>query len=67
MERYFCKECGAKATVSADGSIHRTCEHMTTIILDITVTCRGEGGMQDDSRLRKLVNGIISLLHWRKA
>jgi hypothetical protein len=66
MERYLCKECGAPATVQ-DFTIHRTCDHKGTVLLDMSVTCYGEGGMRDQSRLRKLVDTIISILRWRSA
>lgn len=44
MERYICKECGKEAEVKKDGTIIRSCEHKTTIILDMSVTCTGDGG-----------------------
>jgi hypothetical protein len=61
MERYICKECRAPATADASG-IHRTCEHTGTVLLDMTVTCYGEGGMRDQSRLCKLVDAIIGIV-----
>jgi hypothetical protein len=61
VERYLCKECGAPAKASEAG-IRRTCSHAGTVLLDMTVTCRGEGGMQDQSRLGKLVDAIIGIL-----
>ena len=45
MERYICKECGAEVFVDTDGNITRTCDHTTTVILDIEVVATGEGGM----------------------
>lgn len=65
MERYLCKQCGAPAEANKDGII-RSCEHTGTVLLDMSVTCHGEGGVKDHSRLRKLVDAIIALLHWRK-
>ena len=65
MERYLCKECGAAAQVDETG-IHRSCGHTGTVLLDMSITCYGEGGMKDQSRLRKLVDAVIAILHWRK-
>ena len=36
-EKYLCKECGAEAMVSTDGIITRSCDHNTTVILDISL------------------------------
>lgn len=65
MERYLCKECGSGAQVDEAG-IHRSCEHTGTVLLDISVTCYGEGGVRDKPKLRAVVDAIIALLHWRK-
>jgi len=62
MERYVCKECRAPAEVSETG-ISRSCEHTGTVLLDMTVTCYGEGGASDKpSRLRLLVDAIIGIV-----
>lgn len=62
MERYVCKECGAPADVDETG-IRRTCEHTGTVLLDMAVTCYGEGGASDrPSRLRALVDAIIGIV-----
>jgi hypothetical protein len=62
-ERYLCKECGASATVALDGAISRTCRHNGTILLDMTVTCTGDGGMKETpSRLRQIVDLIIAMV-----
>jgi hypothetical protein len=45
MDRYICKECGAEATVGDDGKIVRTCEHNTTIILELNVVVTGESNL----------------------
>lgn len=65
MERYLCKECGSTAQVDETG-IHRSCNHTGTVLLDMSVTCRGKGGVEDKSRLRNVVDAIIALLNWRK-
>lgn len=67
MERYICKECRAPADVDESG-IHRTCEHTGTVLLDMSVTCYGEGGMADKpSRLRQIVDLIIAMVKGRTA
>lgn len=45
MDKYTCKQCGAEATVDKDGTIHRTCEHNTTIILSLEVVVTGESDL----------------------
>ena len=62
MERYICKECGAEATVK-DFIISRSCEHTGIVLLDMKVTCYGEGGAQEaPSRLSLIVGHIIGIL-----
>lgn len=39
---YSCKECGMPAIVEKNGTIHRTCEHKTTVVLDLEVVVYGE-------------------------
>jgi hypothetical protein len=46
MDKYICKECGAEATVDEQGKITRSCEHNTTIILDLSVTVYGESKLE---------------------
>jgi ribosomal protein L37AE/L43A len=67
MDRYLCKECGKEATVDTNGAIWRSCEHKGTILLDMTVTCYGEGGMTDKSRLRQIVDLIIAMIKGKPA
>jgi hypothetical protein len=45
MDKYTCKECGAEATVDEQGNITRSCEHNTTIILDLHVEVFGESNV----------------------
>lgn len=47
MERYICKQCGAEATVNNDGTIIRTCEHNSTIVLEMEVVVTGESNVND--------------------
>lgn len=42
MEKYVCKECGAEATVKENGEIIRTCDHVTTIVLELMIVVTGE-------------------------
>jgi hypothetical protein len=46
MEGYICKECGADATVDENGVIIRTCEHNTTVILNLEVVVTGESSLE---------------------
>ena len=46
MDKYICKECGAEATVDEKGKITRTCEHNTTIILELNVVVTGESNVE---------------------
>lgn len=50
-EKYMCKECGAEAMVSLDGIITRTCEHDSTVVLDISVEVFGESKI--DANVKK--------------
>lgn len=43
-EKYLCKECGAEAMVSTEGVITRSCEHNTTVILDIKLEVTRNAG-----------------------
>lgn len=62
-ERYICKECQAPATVDTNGAIWRTCSHTGTILLDMTVTCTGEGGASETpSRLSRIVALVIAIV-----
>lgn len=42
-EEYYCKECGAEASLDEDGNIQRTCEHTGTIVALMKATARGIG------------------------
>jgi len=61
-ERYICKECQAPATVDTNGAIWRTCSHSGTILLDMSVTLAGKGGVSDKGRLRQIVDLIIAMI-----
>lgn len=51
---YYCKECGAAATV-VDGEVRRTCAHVgSTIIAERTSTLYGDGGVAPAGRSRIL-------------
>lgn len=68
MERYLCKECSKPATVDSTGAIWRSCEHKGTILLDMSVVCRGEGAMADKpGRLRQIVDLIIAMIKGKPA
>ena len=41
-EKYVCKECGKEAFI-IDEKIIRSCDHKTTIILQINVVVTGDG------------------------
>jgi len=43
MEKYVCKECGKDAFLK-DGQIVRSCEHNTTVTLQLEVVVTGDGG-----------------------
>jgi hypothetical protein len=45
-DKYLCKDCGAEAFIGTDNKIIRTCDHDSTIILDLHVEVFGESNIQ---------------------
>lgn len=47
--QYACKECGAKAQVLENGTIHRECEHQdVAITADLSAHAVGIGSLQQE-------------------
>jgi hypothetical protein len=55
---YVCKECGAVAHVSPDGTIRRECAHTGTVYMLLDVTLTGEGRAADGNPLLEYFRGI---------
>lgn len=60
---YSCKECGAKAEVTSEGT-RRTCLHTGTIVLDMDVTCYGESGAGESSFFNRIYNLGLEVLKY---
>lgn len=46
-EGYFCKACGAPASVDDDGMISRACEHDGTIVASLSAVAHGRGHLNN--------------------
>lgn len=55
-DRYVCKECGKEAGVSRDGKIKRSCEHNTTVVLQLNVIARGQSKVSGNVVRNKVIN-----------
>lgn len=57
MSAYYCKACEAPATVDATG-VHRTCDCNTTVIAGMSAHARGEGAVNEVSRVSQFI-GLV--------